>query len=266
MKSLGFFRFVSHHLMLCTVLFTILPFGICAAALTTIQAEPVAYILVAIIFLILCNFFCRVCANQLILHATKELYEKCDPKPLLRETADALKYNKEGINRQILIIDYAMALGALGEHEFAYSQLSEINIDKHAGMLPTVKVIYYNNLGYYAHLLGKNETADLLHKKALAMYDALKEGKQKDSLKITMLSAQASAALRAGDPIGAMIYASRMIPNSPYAEIDLSWLLSEIYLAQNDTFSAKEYLEKVASSNPSLYIVKEAKRLLSEIE
>ena len=30
--------------------------------------------------------------------------------------------------------------------------------------------------------------------------------------------------------------------------------------------SAKKYLEKVASSNPSLYIVKEANRLLAEIK
>jgi len=266
MKSHKFLRFVAHHQKICTALFAILPVSVCAIALTAIQAGPGAYVIFPVLFILLCKVFCTACANQLISYATKELYDKCNPNPLLQETTDALKYTKEGVNRQILIIDYAMALGTLGEHEFAYQQLSKINIDKHAGMLPAVKVIYYNNLGYYAHLLGKSETADFLHQKALTIYDTLKKGKQKDYLKTTMLSSQASACLRAGDPMGAMSYASQMTPDSPYAVIDHSWLFSEIYLAQNDTLSAKKYLEVVASSNPSLYIVKEAKRLLSEIE
>lgn len=266
MRSLGFYRFVSHHRTLCTVLFAILPFSICAVSLMSIQAGPIAYILVALLFLFLGNFFYQACASPLILHAVKELHDKCDPQPLLNETADALKHAKKGINRQIYMIDYATALGALGEHEFAYKQLSEINIDKYAGMLPAVKIVYYNNMGYYAHLLGKSDIADLLHNKALAMYNTLKEGKQKEELKFTLLSSQASACLRAGDPIGALSYASRMSPPNRYGEIETAWLLAEIYLAQKDTRSAKIHLERVATANPSLYIVQEAKRLLSEIK
>ena len=265
MKNLAFFRFLSHHRVLGTALLTILLFLLGSALLVINQAEPFSYILFAFLSFLFCHLLCKASANPLILHATKELQEKCDPQPLLRETVDALKYTKKGINRQIFMIDYATALGALGELEFAYRQLSEINIDKHAGMLPVVKIVYYNNMGYYAHLLGKEDAADLLHNKALAIYNTLKEGKQKDQLKFTMLSAQASACLRAGDTVSALSYASRMTPPNKYGEIETAWLLAEIYLAQKDTLSAKIHLERVASANPSLYIVKEAKRLLSEM-
>lgn len=266
MKFFRFYRFVSHHRLLCTTLFAILPFSICAASLATISAGPGAYVIVALLFFLLCNIFCKSCANQLILYATKELNDNCDPNPLLEETLDGLKYVKKGVDRQIYIIDYSTALSALGEHEFAYRQLSEINIDKYAGTLPVVKIVYYNNLGYFAHILKKDDAADLMHNKALAMYNELKEGKQKKELEFTLLSSQASACLRAGDPIGALSYANRLSPPSKYGEIETAWLFSEIYLAQNDTLSAKKYLEKVASSNPCLYIVKEAKRLLAEME
>ena len=266
MKSHKFFRFVAHHQKICTALFAIIPIFCLVIVLTTIQAGAGAYVIFPLLLILLCEAFCKTCANQLMSYATKELYDKCNTNPLLQETTDTLKYTKEGVRRQILIIDYAMALGTLGEHEFAYQQLSEINIDKHAGMLPAGKVVYYNNLGYYAHLLGKSETADFLHQKALAIYNTLKKGKQKDYLKITMLSSQASACLRAGDPIGALSYANQMPPDSLYATIDHSWLLAGIYLAQEDIASAKHHLKIVASSNPSLYIVKEAKRLLAEME
>ena len=275
MKSLKFFRFVSHHKAICTFLFAFLPISICAVALAIIEvgtlaylieSSPVACLIIIFLFVFLSTLFCQSCTNLLIMEANKELQENCDPYPLLRETTEALKYEKNGVNRQIYLIDYCVVMGSLGEHEFAYQQLSEINIDKYTGMPLLIKVIYYNNLGYYCRLIGKNESADLLHQKALAIYNTLKEGKQKENLKFTMLSAQASACLGNKDFAGALNYANQMKPDNNYAEIETAWLFSEIYLAQNDTLSAKKYLEKVASSNPSLYIVKEAKRLLSEIE
>lgn len=275
MKFFRFYRFVSHHKAICTFLFALLPILICAVALAIIDAESLAYLIVSgpvacliiiFVFVFLSTLFCQSCTNLLIMEANKELQENCDPTPLLRETAEALKYEKNGMNRQIYLIDYCVAMGALGEHEFAYRQLSEINIDKYAGLPPLIKVVYYNNLGYYGGLIGKRETEDLLHKKAMEIYDTMKPSKQKDTLVLTMLSAQASACLRQGDFAGALDYAKQMEPDNKYAEIETAWLFSEIYLAQNDTLSAKKYLEKVASSNPCLYIVKEAKRLLAEME
>ena len=266
MKSNKFFRFVSHHRMMCSFLFSLPPIFICAAALAMIEAGALPYLIIIFLFVFLSYLFCLSCSNFFIINANKELEKNCDPNPLLRETTEALKYEKNGMNRQIYLIDYCVAMGALGEHEFAYRQLSEINIDRYAGIPPIAKVIYYNNLGYYGGLIGKKETEDLLHKKAMDIFNLMKPSKQKETLTLTMLSAQASFCLRQGDFAGALDYANQMKPNNNYAEIETAWLFSEIYLAQNDTLSAKKYLEKVASSNPSLYIVKEANRLLAEIK
>lgn len=266
MKSHKFYRFVSHHRMICSFLFSLPPIFICAAALATIEAGALLYLIVVFLFVFLSSLFCLSCSNFFIINANKELQENCDPQPLFRETTEALKYEKRGLNRQIYLIDYCVAMGAMGEHEFAYRQLSEINIDKYAGTPPLIKFIYYNNLGYYGGLLGKTETENLLHKKAVEIYDTIKPSKQKDGLAFVMLSAQASACLREGDCAGALYYAKQMKPDCKYAEIEAAWLFAEIYLAQKDTASAKPYLETVAEANPCLYIVKEAQRLLSEME
>lgn len=259
------YRWMFRHQKLAIVVFSVFLCGTYTALMWFFHA-PVWLIVVLDLFLIFLTY-CAVstAAMKLLKPAYDILLNQCDPYPYLKETQEILAKTKSDAQKQIFLIDHCTALSYIGEYQIAYDILSSVNIDKYASILPPVKIIYYHNLASLCTELNDFEAANLWHKKSEQMYADLTNPKQKSQLDHTMQSGRAEDLFRKNDHNQALQILENKKSENTLESINDALLAAKIYIAQNDTESAKIKLQFVIVNGNKTHSVTEAQKLLEQL-
>lgn len=205
-------------------------------------------------------------ADQRLLKKPLEtLKNQCDPYPLLEESNVQREYPGNGPQKQMRDINYAMALRNAGDYELAYGLLSMTNIDKHAGMLPLWKMIYYNNLMDLCALMGKHQEAVIWYDKLLMMFHDMKPGKQKEQLRGVVEDNRALYYFCRGEYSQTMEVLRQAKPKNLSERVENAMMYGRTYLAMGETEKAVKPLRFVAENGNKLYFATEAKELLAKM-
>lgn len=202
---------------------------------------------------------------RLLKEPLKCLKEQCDPYPYMEEINVQREYPGNGTAKQLRDIDYAMTLRCIGKYEQAYALLTQINIDKHGGMIPAYKVIYYNNIMDLCTLMGKYHEAVIWYEKLRKLFDDLKPGKQKEQLRKTVDSNLAAYYFCKGEYDQTLHTLSQAKPENLSERIENAMMYARTYLAMGETEKAKNPLQFVAENSNKLYFAIEARELLVKI-
>jgi len=220
----------------------------------------------SLLFFLLGLLYVNSALNVLMFDAAKSIDEKCDPYPMIEESEFLLKCKLSDFNRQLVSMNYCVALHTIGEFDKVFAILSDINIDKSASMLPVYKFVYYNNLFSVCLKLDKHEAADIWYDKMCKIYGDMKENKQKRNLLVTMDVATAEKIFKNGDFVKTIQIINSTVPSNLYMTVTNSLLCAKAYLELGEKEKAAEKLRFVIDSGNKLYVVSEAKELLKKCE
>ena len=258
-------RFMAKHIRFVTVVGMIaLPVSWCVIGDAFSFPDWLTYTLAAI-FVVYWILLVITASTYLLKEPLESLKNQCDPYPFLEEMDVQRTYPAKEAEKQIREINYAMALRCTGEYEKAFALLSSINIDKYAGMLPDIKVVYYNNLTDLCQLMGKHQEAVIWYEKTLQIWNDLKPGKQKEKLRNTVESTRAAMHFCKGEYDQALQVLGRAKIENLGDRIENAMMYARVYLALGDTEKAVRPLTFVAENGNKLYFATEAKELLAKI-
>jgi tetratricopeptide (TPR) repeat protein len=227
---------------------------------------PIWIVILFTLFMIITAWgFVNSCARQLLLRAEKSLREQCDPYPLLKETEDQLSYNRSQTYKQILLIDYCLALRNLGEYKKVLEQLETINIDKYAGTLPINKLVYYNNLTDIYLCMNALVKAEIWHNKSLQLLNDLKNKKQKKMFSTIIRHNSAEIAYYKQDYDKSFEILNNIAETNMRDAVYKALFYAKIYIAQDKIDEAKLRLQFVVENGNKLIDVQIAKDLLANI-
>lgn len=204
-------------------------------------------------------------STYLLKESLEVLKNQCDPYPFLEEMTQQRTYPGNDAVKQIREIDYALALRCVGEYEKAFALLSSINIDKHAGMLPNAKVIYYNNLMDLCALMGKHQEAVIWYEKTMQIFRDMKPGKLKEQLRKAVESNQATMYFCKGEYEQALQALGQVKVENLNDRIENAMMYARVYLAMGEAEKAVRPLTFVAENGNKLYFAEEARQLLEKI-
>ncbi|MBQ7939286.1 MAG: hypothetical protein IJ281_02800 [Clostridia bacterium] len=196
----------------------------------------------------------------------KALHEQCDPYPLLREMHSLPMDKLSPLLRQTMVINYCVALHSVGNFQLAYDTLSSLNIDKHAGMVPLNKAVYYNNLCAECRCLNLHEEAEIWYTKMMQIYNDLPDSKPKRSMAPVVLFTRIDHHYYAGEYEKALELLDTVTPQNRIGEVDLHMQLGENYLALGEKELARKNLQLVIEKGNKLYAVTKAKELLARLD
>ena len=196
--------------------------------------------------------------------ALEAMKNDCDPYPLLQETQEQLTYPGPKSGRQMMEINYALALREVGEYEKAQALMESINIDKHA-IIPSVKMVYYNNRMDICALTGRYAEAVVWYEKTAQIFRDLRPGKQKDQLQTAVEQNLAVFHYCRGEFDLALQVLGQAKPQNMCERIENAMMFARTYLAMGETEKAKKPLQFVAEKGNKLYFATEAKELLEKI-
>ena len=218
------------------------------------------------LFLIVMTYgFIQSCANYLLKQPLEELNKKGDPMPLLKETQELLKCKINEANMQYISMMYCAALRESGEIEKASAILNSINIDKFYGVLPVVKVLYYNNLADVCELLGDEEKSSVWITKMFQIYHDMPENKAKKQISNAVTFAKANEYFKKGDHKQAAVLLDRIITCDLPLKLETLLLRAKIALSLNDTETARDNLDYIIANGNKLYSVTAAREVLQKI-
>lgn len=219
------------------------------------------------LFLILIGYIYVDGANQrLLVKPLREFNDGCDPYPLLHEMEEQLTYKLSEPKRQVILMNYCVALRDLGEYTRAYELLSGIHIDKCPGLPPVNKYVYYNNLSDLLDLLGRDEEAEIWCRKAAEIYSDIREGKAKERLSHTKISASVGTLMRRGEYSEALKLLSGESPSELRSRVDSAFICAKCHIALGNKDAAAEKLRFVMMNGNKMHCVKEAKALLEQLD
>ena len=263
MKS--FYRWMSDHAFLAFFL----PTFVWAAELIWLHFAvqlPLGSVIVALLLMGFVFALCpQVCKTRLLLLASKEMVERCNPQPLREEIERQLRKNRNEMREQLLLIDLSAALINQGDHAAAHEILKKINIDRFSGILPFQKFVYYNNLADACTNLEYFDLADAWTQKALQNHENIKNKKQ---LKVTHFSVQAlkcEALYRKREYTMALQACSVLTFENLLQRVDTAFFTAKCLLALDRYEEAREALGFVIANGNKCGTVQKAQKLLERL-
>lgn len=202
--------------------------------------------------------------THLLQKALKVMKEQCDPYPFLSVVQEQLTYWASAPVKQMMQVNYALALRLVGEYEKACELMESINIDKHA-MAPQVKAIYYNNRMDICALMGKYQEANIWYGKTVQIWQDLKPSKEKERLGRAVAENRALYHFCNGEFDLALQVLGQAKPQNLSERIENAMMYGRTYLAMGERSRAVKPLRFVAENGNKLYFATEAKELLEKI-
>ena len=215
---------------------------------------------------VLCSFFLgSAFAGHLLNPATHYMHNACDPYPLLQECDDQLSYVKNKRDRQMISVNRAAALIALGQSADALASLEALNIDE-PYCLPLWRYAYYSNMAGAALACGEREKAMVYRQKADQTAATVTNKKQRALVQLTTNVWLTELCLLDGDYPGAATYLSYQAPpENAYQQVNRAYQIGRLELAQGNLTSARFQLEFVVQYGNRLAVVAKAQELLNEL-
>lgn len=258
-------RCCARHRLLAKILLIVLICGAYTWMISDIDAPIWAFVVLngALIFII--NTYVDACGQYLLKKPLKILKDQCNPYPFLEETQELLGYSNSKAADLALRINHAMAMREIGDFQHAWAILSTIHIDQLPGTLPSVKVVYYNNLADVLTLLDRFDEAEIWSKKAQEIYHDMPNNKFKRELAQAMELSKADQAYRTGD----YDRAKEILDHTPVtdlrAQVDAAWLHARCCIALGENQKAKEKLLFIIQNGNKLWCVDWAQECLQNI-
>lgn len=217
---------------------------------------------------IFCILFCMLAvggaSSVLMMPAIKLLDEECHPEPLLYECEEQLKYRNNNVNNFTIVMNKAVALIYMGEFEKAKDNLESINIDL-VNTTPIYKGTYYNNLSYAYALLGDKQMSDIWFNKALNNFEGVKGKRYLDFVKSLKDFAAVENELYEGNFEKVLELSEAVQCQCTRQRVSLSLIQAKAYIGLSDFSKAKDKLDFVKEKGGTLFHVKEAEKLMSEL-
>ena len=264
-----YYYFLAKRPLLCTFLLGIPLAAIYGLLLYSLDAHIALVIAISLLMLLVTRVYVNSAPSIKLTNKALAAHNAGDPYPLLEVSERLLALKPNEVQRQMLTINYCVALRDLGEHERVYQALSALDIDKCAGTLAQTKLVYYHNMADICDILGKDGEADAYFTKEKQCAERLKGEKLRRRLYPLILDAEADHALRHGRYEEALAYAKQAHAYreiTPRANIFYELFLARVYLKMGKAEEAKPLLFSIKNTGGKLYAVTEAEALLKECE
>lgn len=258
------YRFAAKNKRLFAVISSVFLCGVYTTFFTYLGLPLWMIIFVNLMFLFISWAYPTAARSKLMDKAVAALDQQCDPEPLLQEVQTQLTYRNAEAQEQLLLVNKSAALGMLGQHQQAYDILKTINIDKCAATLPPTKLIYYNNLSSECGRLGDIPQAKIWNAKACQMYEDMKEGKPKQSLRYQYQMLQADSCFMNGEYEKALELAKVVPAVNLYQQVCKARFCGELQLKLGNLEAAKADLQFVIANGNRLHGVTEARERIAQ--
>lgn len=260
------FQTAAKHPLAAKLSFFFLFGSIYTLSLLSLSCPWWAILLIDLLVLVVAIGLVNTSYVYLMQPAVLALENECDPYPLREKTKELLTYPIPASQRTNVLINYAAALIECGEYQACLALLQGHNIDLDTAALPMTKFVYYNNLAAVCHCLKDSAAAELWHKKALQIYDAIPQKKIKTNLYPAILLSKAESLYRQGQYKECITLLEEHSPLSLRATVSNACLFAECSLACGDPLTARGKLNFVLQKGNRLQEVTRASALLAECE
>ncbi|MCL2695710.1 MAG: hypothetical protein FWE69_05235 [Clostridiales bacterium] len=229
------------------------------------------WLLGGLLVLFLSSMFNQSCRGMEMNEAVKKLNDECDPDPMQKIIEEQIvdkRVRPGGTYMTLLQVNKACTLAVTGQREENLRLLREINIDAKAGILPVVKYTYYNNLASAYMDVDDFRPVEYLLEKSEQLFSCLsaKTKAQKGRLYAYNLTlASYKLYLREFDEAAALADSIDETDACKRLIVAKHMLKAEILIAQEKTDEAIPHLQYVVENGNKLFVVTEAKELLSAI-
>ena len=190
--------------------------------------------------------------------------EQCDPYPLLADIEKLERMNLSKSQIQTTKLNKASCLIGIGEFEKAKEILETVDVDLSVP-LADGKFVYYNNLAAVYEKSEENTLCLFLSKKALFIYDCMKESQAKKKLYFSAECLKATICRLNKDYSTALAIASAIIAETPYQLAQKAYECALAYRELKDFENEKSALFAVMARCDKLYIAKEAQKRIEEL-
>ena len=257
------YRFAAKNKTLFSVLMILFLCGTYTSFCLLIQAPAWLTVTINVVCLLFVWVFPDAASGMLIDLALKELNDRCDPIPLLREAETQLTYQNNEAQKVMLSMSRGAALALLGEMQHYYDILTSINIDKSPSILLPTKFSYYSDLSSLCIDLGDMEQAKIWNAKARVLYEDIKE-ETKESCRFNYEMLQADQFLLNEEFHKAYEVARTLQAKTLLTKVEKAFFCSKLQLKLGDLEGAKVSLQFVITYGNKLYFVQEAKELMEQ--
>jgi len=257
------YRLLLKHKLISTVIITAVLCAAISPFLWKIRSDAWIYAIFYLFFAVLSFGFVESSSDRLMRTASKALSEGCDPTPLLRETKEQLKYVKHGVANQLVLLNYTVALGYMGEYSGVIETLETFDTDKYKFLSPYrgfINMIYYNNMSDAYDELGDFENASLWHKKTMISAKKLGMSNSKE-----IILAKALENLRKKEFKAALETLESFKGKTLLDSVCASMVYAKVYIGLGEKEKAKEKLDFIVENGNKLYMVEQAKKMLENI-
>lgn len=259
-------KWCAKHQTLATILYAALVLPAGTYLLHDVGCPLWGIVLVDLVLLLISLSFSTSCLNRVMKDSFQSLYKDCDPAPALQTSSELLQYKQPESSRQVLLINYCVALREMGEYQKALDILSSINIDKCSGTLPVTKVTYYNNLSDIYDLLEDPAQSEIWYSKMMQIYKDMPNNSFKKALGSAVSSATAAHLYRIGNYEEVIPVLKQMKTEDLAHNIDSALLWAKTSLQLQDTQTAKKQLQYVIENGNRLYAVTVAQDMLDAMQ
>lgn len=214
----------------------------------------------------LAYFFLILQSPQMLLKKPLQtLTRQCDPYPFLAEMCEQLSYPYNPIHKQMIQVNYAMALRQTGNYARSLEVLNSIPIDDESRTPPFLRYVYYNNLSDIYIQLKQYDEAEFFYQRSLMVYAALKDGKVKQNFSRSFYSGKAESLFRRGEYSEAIAQLAQVPCNNLLDKVENAMLSAKCNMGLGNTEKAKEDLEFIICHGNKLYYVHEASSMLTKL-
>jgi len=201
--------------------------------------------------------------------AIKQLYEQCDPYPLLERTTQQLQSKANKTYRLSLLIGKAFVLRSLGRFDEAFSVLSSIQLDQNRSKHRDIRIVYYCNLVDILIIRGNLVQAHGYNSELQQLINGL--NKVDDNLKKRLSEIPVHNQARLLFAYGNYYESEALFRNLSEPQWNIERVFRYLFYAklclkQNRIDEAMPYLQYVISNGNKLYDVMEASELLRGLQ
>ncbi len=226
---------------------------------------PGVLYLVAVTAALLMIALCMKSSAALLNKAYKELEERCDPEPFLKEATEQLSYSGNWIMKLSRNVNAATAMMEVGEYAQAYDMMVKIRDDISRCMRADVQLVYYNNMAQCC-MWAKRQEAGEWSEKMLEAFQKIKSEKMKKKYQNAVQFHKARMCFDDRDYVQAMKILDSITPDNLRHKVHLMADYGKVYHAMGEMEKVKAALAFVVENGNKLYVVQQARQMLTQLD
>lgn len=194
------------------------------------------------------------------------LAEQCDPYPILEELKVQQSYQGTKSMKLTRIMDYATALSEIGEEEQAYALKASIKDDVARIDSLSGHAIYSHNMSVACMKLGKWQEMEYWHQKMMEAIQRMPLDRQRHAHHKQMQGYYVRYHYSRQEYIKSLEILDSMKPGDLRQEVANAMNYARNYRAMGNTEKAKEALTFVVENGNKLYVVQQARQMLTQLD